>query len=218
MSACTSPKALSGLADGGHSFQVRAIDSSGNIDASPASRSFTVDTTAPDTQLVSGPSGLVKTKSATFTFSSSDASAVFECELDGGAWAACSSPKSYTGLSDGAHSFSVRAKDQVGNIDASPASRSFTVDTHAPQTKIGKHPKKVVSTKKAMVKVTFILASSEKGSHFACKLDKKGWKSCSSRTTYKVKLGKHTFQVRATDRAGNTDSTPAKWTWSVKRK
>jgi ELWxxDGT repeat protein len=218
MSACSSPKALSGLADGGHSFQVRAIDSSGNVDASPASRSFVVDTIAPETQIASGPSGFVKTKSATFAFSSSETGSSFECKLDGAAWAACSSPKSYTGLADGKHTFDVRAKDLAGNIDASPASRSFTVDTHAPQTKIGKHPKKVVSTKKAMVTVTFTLASSEKGSHFACKLDKKGWKSCSSRTTYKVKLGKHTFQVRATDRAGNTDSTPAKWTWSVKRK
>ena len=217
MSTCSSPKALSGLADGAHTFQVRAIDSSGNVDASPASRSFTVDTTAPETQIASGPSGFVKTKSATFTFSSPEASAVFECKLDGAAWAACSSPKSYTGLSDGAHTFNVRAEDQVGNIDASPAKRSFTVDTHAPQTKIAKHPKKLVSTKKAMVKVTFTFASSEKGSHFSCKLDKKTWKSCSQRTTYKVKLGMHTFQVRATDRAGNTDRTPAKWVWKVKR-
>ncbi|MGD0272769.1 MAG: ELWxxDGT repeat protein [Gaiellaceae bacterium] len=217
MSACTSPKALIGLADGAHTFQVQATDLVGNIDASPAARSFTVDTTAPETQIGSGPSGFTRTKSATFTFSSPETSVVFECKLDSTAWAACSSPKSYTGLSDGAHTFNVRAKDLVGNIDASPAKRSFTVDTHAPQTKIAKHPKKVVSTEKATTKVIFTFTSSEKSSRFACKLDKKTWKSCSSRTTYKVKPGKHTLLVRATDRAGNTDRTPAKWVWKVKR-
>ena len=217
MSACTSPKAVGPLADGAHSFQVRAIDTSGNVDASPASRSFTVDSTSPETQIGSGPSGLVKTKNATFTFSSLEASAVFECKLDGAAWAACSSPKSYKGLSDGAHTFNVRAKDQVGNADATPSSRSFTVDTRSPQTKIGKHPKQIVRTKKATTKVIFTFTSSEKSPRFSCKLDKKKWQSYSSRATYKVKRGKHTLLVRATDRAGNTDSTPAKWAWKVKR-
>ena len=217
MSTCSSPATIGPLSDGAHTFQVRAIDLSGNVDASPASRSFTVDTTAPDTRLASGPSGFVRTRRATFNFSSPEASAVFECKLDAAAWAACSSPKSYTGLSDRTHTFNVRAKDQVGNVDASPAKRSFTVDTRAPQTKIAKHPKKIVRTVKAMVKVSFTFTSSEKSSRFSCKLDKKKWKSCRSRTTYKVKSGKHTVHVRATDRAGNTDRTSAKWTWTVKR-
>ena len=216
MSACSSPSTLAALTDGAHTFSVRAIDSSANIDASPASRSFSVDTTAPDTQITSGPSGLVRTKNASFSFSS-EASAGFECKLDAAAWAACSSPRSYTGLSDRAHTFYVRATDQVGNVDASPAKRSFTVDTRAPQTKIAKHPKKIVLTVKAMVKASFTFTSSEKSSRFSCKLDKKKWKSCRSRTTYKLKPGKHTLQVRATDRAGNTDRTPAKWVWTLKR-
>jgi len=217
MSACSSPSTLAALTDGAHTFSVRAIDSSGNVDASPASRSFSVDTTAPDTRIASGPSGFVRTRRATFSFSSSETSSSFECKLDAAAWAACSSPKSYTGLSDRAHTFYVRAKDQVGNVDASPAKRSFTVDTRVPQTKIAKHPKKIVRTVKAMVKVTFTFTSSEKGSRFSCRLDKKKWKSCRARTTYKLKPGKHTLQVRATDRAGNTDRTPAKWVWTVKR-
>jgi hypothetical protein len=41
---CSSPQAYSGLADGSHGFQVRAIDPAGNSDPTPAGRSFTIDT------------------------------------------------------------------------------------------------------------------------------------------------------------------------------
>jgi ELWxxDGT repeat protein len=216
-SACSSPKTVGPLADGAHTFRVRAIDTSGNVDASPAERAFTIDTTAPDTQIASGPSGLVKKKSASFSFSSTEASAVFECSLDGAGWTACVSPRTYTGLSDGRHTFNVRAVDQAGNVDATPSSSAFTIDTRAPQTKIIKHPKKLVRTMKAKVKAPFTFRSSETGSRFSCKLDKGKWKSCRSPKAYKVKLGKHTFQVRATDKTGNTDRSPAKWVWKVKR-
>ncbi|HEY5160639.1 MAG TPA: hypothetical protein VII83_06150, partial [Gaiellaceae bacterium] len=202
---------------GAHTFRVRAIDTSGNVDASPAERVFTIDTTAPDTQITSGPSALTRKKTASFSFSSPEVSATFECRLDGAAWTACVSPKTYSGLSDGRHSFNARAKDQLGNVDATPSSRVFRIDTRAPQTRIAKHPKKIVFTKKAKAKARFTFRSSESGSRFSCKLDKGKWKSCRSPKTYKVKLGKHTFRVRATDRAGNTDRSPAKWVWKVRR-
>ncbi|WP_163110787.1 hypothetical protein, partial [Acinetobacter baumannii] len=64
----------------------------------------------------------------------------FECRIDGGAWAACTSPKSYTGLGDGAHTFDVRATDAAGNVDASPATFGWTVDTAAPNTTITAQP------------------------------------------------------------------------------
>jgi hypothetical protein len=131
--ACTSPKAYSGLANGAHSFDVRAIDSAGNTDASPATRSFTVDvpapdTTPPETTITAGPSGTVTSASVSFSFASSEAGSSFQCRLDAGTWGACASPKAYSGLANGAHAFDVRATDSAGNTDASPASRSFTVD------------------------------------------------------------------------------------------
>jgi hypothetical protein len=93
------------------------------------------DTTSPETILdLSGPSGTVNTKSARFTFSSSDADVVsFECSLDGGSFESCTSPKDYTNLSEGQHTFSVRAVDKAGNADLTPASRTWTVDTVAPE-------------------------------------------------------------------------------------
>ena len=50
-------------------------------------------------------------------------------------WAACSSPKSYSGLAVGSHQFSVRATDAAGNVDATPAIFGWTVEaeTSPPQ-------------------------------------------------------------------------------------
>ena len=50
---CTSPHRLVNLADGTHTFSVRATDVAGNVDETPATVSFTVDA-APETA-VSGP-------------------------------------------------------------------------------------------------------------------------------------------------------------------
>jgi hypothetical protein len=63
---------------------------------------------------------------------STEAGSTFTCKLDGGAWAKCSSPKSYSSLATGAHQFSVRATDAAGNTDASPATRSWTVTATTP--------------------------------------------------------------------------------------
>ena len=72
--------------------------------------------------------------SATFSFTSTEPGGAFECQLDGAAFAACTSPATYTGLGEGVHAFAVRARDAAGNVDATPASGSWTVDSAAPNT------------------------------------------------------------------------------------
>ena len=72
------------------------------------------DTTPPDTAINSGPSGTVNSTSASFTFSSNETGSTFECRLDGATFSSCASPKSYTSLSNGSHTFEVRAKDASG--------------------------------------------------------------------------------------------------------
>src|SRR6185312_3333763 len=118
-------------ADGSYTIRVKATDNAGNGE-SPSSRSFTVDTAAPNTTIDSSPNLISSSAAATFTFSSTEGSSTFQCEIDGGGFSSCSTPKSYSGLSEGSHTFKVRATDAAGNTDASPAQYTWTVDTVAP--------------------------------------------------------------------------------------
>jgi hypothetical protein len=66
-------------------------------------------------------------------FLADEPGSTFTCRLDAGGWEACSAPKSYDGLSEGSHAFEVRATDDRGKIDASPARRAWLVDVTGPR-------------------------------------------------------------------------------------
>jgi hypothetical protein len=125
--ACATPRSYSGLAQGSHTFRVRAVDAALNVDPSPAVYTWTIDQTAPETVISNGPGASTTSTSASFSFTSPEQGAVFECSLDSAAFTSCASPKSYSGLSVGSHSFQVRALDAAGNIDGSPASYPWTI-------------------------------------------------------------------------------------------
>jgi len=210
--ACSSPKALANLVDGAHTFEVRATDSAGNSDASPASRAWSIDATAPDTSITTGPTGLVNTRAASVAFSSTEAGSSFECRVDGAAFAVCSSPKALSNLADGGHTFEVRATDTAGNTDASPASRSWTVDATAPDTLITSGP----SGDTAAGDVQFEFSSLEAGSTFECRVDASAFAACTSpKLVSSPATGAHTFEVRATDTAGNPDASAASRSWTT---
>ena len=116
---CTSPKAYAGLSEGNHTIKVTAKDAVGNEGS--ATRTFVVDTTAPNVT-IGNPS--VSGTSASVPFSVNEAGTV-TCKLDGGAFASCASPATYSSLAPGAHTIVVRAIDGRGN--AGSASRSFTI-------------------------------------------------------------------------------------------
>jgi CSLREA domain-containing protein len=189
------------------------------------------DVDAPETTITSGPANgeTIKTDTATFEFDATDANtpSTFECKLDDGPFTGCLSPKANVQLGDGTHTFQVRATDPAGNVDATPDTRTFTVDTSTPpsggstdttppQTMIGK-----VKVKGTTATATF--SGSDSGSRFArasasatglsfkCKLDKGKFKACRSPKKFKhLKAGKHKVTIEAIDAAGNVDPTPAK--------
>ena len=84
---------------------MRAIDAAGNVDPTPASFTWTIDTAAPDTAIDSHPSDPSNASSASFAFSGAGAGGSFECKLDGGAFGACTSPQAYSALAEGSHTF-----------------------------------------------------------------------------------------------------------------
>jgi len=131
-SVCTSPLSYSALAADSHTFQVRATDAVGNTDPTPASFTWVVDTTAPDTTLAATPPTVTNNTSSSFSFAATKAGSSFECKLDGGAFAPCISPQSYSALAAGSHAFQVRATDAAGNTDPTPASFTWTIDTAPP--------------------------------------------------------------------------------------
>ncbi len=124
--ACATPHVTAALPDGAHVFEVRAIDAAGNADPTPAGRGFAVDTTPPDTAIVSGPAGRTTDRRPTFGFTASEAGATFECRLDDDAFAPCGSPFTARPRARGPHRAEVRATDPAGNVDPTPARRSFT--------------------------------------------------------------------------------------------
>ena len=105
---------------------INATDGAGHTSAN-TSYFFTVDITAPNTKIDSQPANPSNSVDATFTFSSTDNTVTFECQLDGSGFSACASPQSYAGLANGSHTFEVRATDAAGNPDPSPASYTWTV-------------------------------------------------------------------------------------------
>ncbi len=211
--ACTSPRNFTGLAVGSHTFEVRATDAVNNTDPSPASFTWVIDRTAPNTTITSGPPSPTNQTSATFTFESNDAGSTFQCRLDTPTWTPCTSPISYSVLAAGGHTFRVRAIDPAGNTDGSPAVFSWTIDLTAPNTTIT-NPRPTDPSNSPTA--TFTFTGSVANSTFACSLDTAPFAPCSSPVTYNgLADGSHSFQVQATDPAGNPDPTPAVFNWTV---
>jgi hypothetical protein len=203
---CASPKSYP-VGDGAHTFRVQATDASGNTSAE-AIYTWTVDTVAPTATITQKPSSPTNSTTASFEFSSSE-SASFECSLDGGGFTACTSPRSYDGLTDGSHTFNVRATDGAGNTGPE-TTHAWTVDTVPPSVTITKAPNDPSGVKTA----TFEFSVSEAAS-FQCELDGGGFAACTSPKTYNNLTDQvHTFKVRATDGAGNTGA-PATHEWLV---
>jgi len=116
--------------------------------------------------------------------------------------------------SDGTYLYGIHVKDNADNeiteSDAGFSSIEVQVDKTPPNTTITDAPPDPSFSNSA----SFAFTSTESGG-FNCELDGGGFLSCTSPQNYTVSEGLHTFRVRATDIAGNTDPTPASWDWTV---
>ena len=163
---------------------MRAKDDAGNVDASPASRTFTVDTAAPATTITSGPANgtTINDSTPTFAFTSTETGSTFECRVDNGPWAGCTSAHTTATLAVGDHTFEVRATDPAGNTDQTPEGRTFTVaapDTTPPDTEITTGPSGPTNDNTP----TFAFTATEAGSTFECRIDGGAWAACTSPRT-----------------------------------
>ncbi|HEX7255458.1 MAG TPA: Ig-like domain-containing protein [Gaiellaceae bacterium] len=206
---CTSPTSYTGLPGGTRTFRVRAKDAAGNTDASPASHAWTIDLVGAATTILTAPPSSTNSTSASFTFASSEPGTTFECSLDGALFTACSSPVGYNNLSDGQHTFSVRAVDPAENT-APEASHTWTIDTRPPTATVASGPRALSNSGSA----TFAFSADEPSS-FQCSLDGGSFLPCSSPATYAgLGDGAHTFVARPTDAVGNPGAS-ASYGWTI---
>jgi IPT/TIG domain/Bacterial Ig domain len=210
-SACTSPSSYSGLSQGSHTFSVIAVDASSNQSAT-VSFTWLISTTPPPAPTITSmPANPTNQTGASFSFTDTQAGVSFLCQLDGSALSACTSPSSYSGLSQGSHTFSVIAVD-ASNTRSAPASFAWTINTTPP-------PVPTITSTPAnptnQTSASFSFTDTQAGVSFLCQLDGAAFSACTSPNAYAGLIqASHTFSVKAQDTAGN-QSTAASFTWTI---
>jgi RNA polymerase sigma factor (sigma-70 family) len=171
-----------------------------------------VDTKAPTVTFTARPAATTPTDTARVAFSASEP-ARFSCRLDGAAFAPCTSPVDLSGLTEGAHVFAVRARDDAGNLGR-PASVGWSFvrpDTTPPTVTLSSAPPASTTETTA----TFAFVANEVGVTFECALDAAAYAQCTSPAAYgALAQGAHSFAVRGRDAAGNVGG-PAAASWTI---
>lgn len=240
---CTAPVGYTGLAGGAHTFAVRATDAAGNTSAA-ASHTWTVESGRPsinigfpsggrtynDTHYTAGcdtPAGDVcgtasddggtvtgvdlsirRVGTSQYWDGTSFASGteVFLPTTGTSSWTYAMAAESFP--ADGTYTLRARVTDDVGLTAFDTV--TITIDRTPPDVPtITAGP-----TGTSDGSDTFAFAG-EDGADYECRLDSGPWETCTSPTSYTALAdGSHTFDVRASDSAGNTGA-PATRTWTV---
>jgi tripartite motif-containing protein 71 len=206
---------------GSKGLDIGQFDAPYGIDVNPAGDLLVADTSnnrvqafydanGPDTTITGAPPALSSSTDAQFFFQADEPGATFECKLDSGSYSACSSGDTFSGNSEGDHTFTVRATDSLSNV-GNPASYPWTIDTTPPTTSMDSTPPSLTTSTSA----SFSFHSSEPGI-FRCSLDGATPATCSSPKSYTaLSSTDHTFDVWAVDAAGNQSVSPASFDWTV---
>lgn len=206
------------LAGGSHNFKITATDAAGNASTAVTDTgdefvndyTWTIDDTVLGVQITAKPDPATTSDSATFEFSSNKA-ASFECKLDEGSFEVCTSPKDYTTLSEGTHTFTVKA---VFGADEAFESYSWIIDNTNPVVTIDLGPDNPTFQTNALFNF-----SADETASFECKFSTESeWGSCTSPKLYPAGTfgvfgteHAYTFEVRATDMAGNQGTASHTW-------
>lgn len=129
---CVSPFNIPVLPPGNHAFQVQASDTLGHM-SSVITSNWMIDITGPSVTLTGMPPTGQTDTNATISFTSSDGESPVvshQCQWDGGAWTACSSPDSRSGLSVGNHTVNVRATNAAG-VTGTAATYSWVIYSYS---------------------------------------------------------------------------------------
>jgi hypothetical protein len=172
------------------------------------------DAAPPETTMQAGPveGSITRETSVDILFAGTDdlsyaSNLVSTCELDGRPHTPCSSPLSLSALTDGRHTFAVRMSDQAGQVDPSPATVAWTIDTRPPS-----RPRVVGPRKLERARATYRFSARDAIARqgrlrFRCSFDKRRLKPCANRVTRRLAKGRHVLRVAAVDEAGNVSPT-----------
>ena len=237
---CTSPITYTYLQTGSHKFRVQSLGPNGLPDETklPIEYEWEIllppDTNAPDTRILKGPPTLTANYAVDFEFSGVDDQTMdldleFECLLDGVLLGSCDSiPTTETVLgipytveveenAYGRHTLDIRAIDEFGNVDPTPAKRIWTyIDVTAPETSIELGPE---SETEGTIAIFEFIGETIEGMpvfDFECSLDGAQFEYCTSpHTIENLSVGPHYFEVRALGANGSRDSTPELEEWLI---
>ncbi len=203
--------------DGTHTMRVRGIDNVGNIGAWSATQTVRVDTVAPGTPNLDG--GLAAWSPQSLrSFSWNDPGdatsgiARYEGEIDGIPVNLATSSTYSAAFDDGMHSLRVRAVDEAGNVGDWSNMAEAWVDTVAPETLLELGEPTFVEdgltyvSSGTMVTLTAEDATSD-ASIVESRLDGGAWVPRTEAFPVEAGDGEHTLEYRATDHAGNVEST-----------
>jgi parallel beta-helix repeat protein len=181
-------------------------------------------TVFPNTLITGMPSDLSNANSATFTFVSTKQNSTFVCSLDSSesaAFAPCTSPKEYTSLPHGTHTFYVKSTAPAGYSDPTPAIYTWTIDTTGPNPPVVNGTSPTKNTRPAW---TWTSGGVGNG-RYRYKLDNSDLTTGAIETmatSYSPALalteGGHTLYVQERDDAGNWSASGSKTILTVDRK
>jgi plastocyanin len=163
---------------------------------------------APLVTISSGPTNPTPYRTATFAFSASKPNSTFECSFDGGTYVDCASPQTYTQLTIGDHSFSVRATDGNG-VPGNSTTWNWAVSSLIVKVTAGPASQTSGTT------ATFAFAAT-KPVAFTCSVDGAPGTVCASPISYSsLSIGDHSFSVVG---SGQSQEQSGFWSWKVVRR